>query len=657
MAEELTVTLPDGTTKTVPAGTTGLDLATSIGRRLAKDAVAIRVDGALTDLTAPLPDDAEVAVVTAGSDEGRHVLRHSTAHVMAQAVLQLFPGAKYSIGPAIEDGFYYDFDLPGGRTFNEDDLAAVEARMREIVKADQPFVRSELSADEALALFADQPYKCEIIERAANAKADAADAGEVSVGGTVSVYRNTPEFADLCLGPHVPSTGRLGSFRLRRVAGAYWRGDEKRPMLQRIYGTAWESDAAMKEYLHRLEEAEKRDHRRLAAELDLISFPEELGGGLAVWHPKGATVRRLMENYSRARHERGGYEFVFTPHLSKAQLFETSGHLDWYADGMYPPMEMDNGVYYPKPMNCPMHCLIFRARQRSYRELPLRFFELGTVYRYERAGVLHGLLRTRGFTQDDSHIFCTAEQLDDELHSLLEFVLSVLRAFGFEEFQAYLSTRDPEKSIGSDEMWERATVSLRAALEREGMAYKVKEGDAAFYGPKIDIDVRDAIGRMWQLSTIQLDFNHPERFELEYVGADNARHRPIMVHRALFGSIERFFGVLVEHFAGAFPTWMAPLQVRVLPVSDGHDAYARRIADRLHGGGYRVDVVEASDQLGKRIRAAKLEKIPYVLVVGDDDVRDGTVGVNRRGGDVERGVSVGDFEARIAGDVALAVFS
>jgi threonyl-tRNA synthetase len=657
MAEELTVTLPDGTTKTLPAGTTGLDLAASIGRRLAKDAVAIRVDGRLTDLTAPLPDGAEVAIVTAGTDDGRHVLRHSTAHLMAQAVLQLFPGAKYSIGPAIEDGFYYDFDLPGGRTFNEDDLVAVEARMQEIVKADQPFVRSELSAEDALALFADQPYKCEIIERAANAKVDAADAGEVSVGGTVSVYRNSPEFVDLCLGPHVPSTGRLGSFRLRRVAGAYWRGDEKRPMLQRIYGTAWESDAALQEYLHRLEEAEKRDHRRLAAELDLISFPEELGGGLAVWHPKGATVRRLMENYSRARHERGGYEFVFTPHLSKAQLFQTSGHLDWYADGMYPPMEMDNGVYYPKPMNCPMHCLIFRARQRSYRELPLRFFELGTVYRYERAGVLHGLLRTRGFTQDDSHIFCTAEQLDEELHSLLEFVLSVLRAFGFEEFQAYLSTRDPEKSIGSDEMWDRATASLRAALEREGMDYKVKEGDAAFYGPKIDIDVRDAIGRMWQLSTIQLDFNHPERFELEYVGADNARHRPIMVHRALFGSIERFFGVLVEHFAGAFPTWMAPLQVRVLPVSDGHDAYARRIADRLHAGGYRVDVVEASDQLGKRIRAAKLEKIPYVLVVGDDDVRDGTVGVNPRGGDVERGVSVNDFEARLAGDVALASLS
>ncbi len=657
MAEDTKVTLPDGTTKTVPVGTTGLELAASIGRRLAKDAVAVRVDGDLTDLTAPLPDNAVVAVVTGGSDEGRHVLRHSTAHVLAQAVLQLFPGAKYSIGPAIEDGFYYDFDLPDGRTFNEDDLVAIEARMREIVAADQPFVRSEVSADEALAIFADQPYKCEIIERAANAQADATDAAEVSVGSTVSLYRNSPEFVDLCLGPHVPSTGRLGSFKLRRVAGAYWRGDEHRPMLQRIYGTAWESDATLKEHLHRLEEAEKRDHRRLSAELDLISFPEELGGGLAVWHPKGAAVRRLMEDYSRGRHDRGGYEFVFTPHLTKAQLFETSGHLDWYADGMYPPMEMDNGTYYMKPMNCPMHCLVFKSRQRSYRELPLRLFELGTVYRYERAGVLHGLLRTRGFTQDDSHIFCTAEQLDDELHSLLEFVLSVLRAFGFNEFQAYLSTRDPKKSIGTDEMWERATDSLRSALAREGMDYKTKEGDAAFYGPKIDIDVRDAIGRMWQLSTIQLDFNHPERFELEYVGADNARHRPIMVHRALFGSIERFFGVLVEHFAGAFPTWLAPLQVRVLPVSDGHDAYAQRIANRLQGAGYRADVVEASDQLGKRIRAAKLEKIPYVLVVGDDDVRQGTVGVNPRGGEVERGVVVDDFVERLAADVVLAQLS
>jgi threonyl-tRNA synthetase len=657
MADEIMVTLPDGSTKTVVAGTTGLDLAASIGKRLAKDAVAVRVDGELVDLTRPLHDHAKVEVVTGGSEEGRHVLRHSTAHVMAQAVTQLFPGAKYSIGPAIEDGFYYDFDLPGGRTFHEDDLAAVEARMREIVAADQPFVRSELSGDEALALFADQPYKCEIIERAASAQVDATDAGEVSAGGTVSVYRNTPEFADLCLGPHVPSTGRLGHFRLRRVAGAYWRGDEKRPMLQRIYGTAWESDAALNEYLHRLEEAEKRDHRRLATELDLLSFPDELGGGLVVWHPKGAIVRKLMEDYSRARHVQGGYEFVFTPHLSKAALFETSGHLDWYAESMYPPMEMDNGVYYLKPMNCPMHCLVFKSRQRSYRELPLRLFELGTVYRYERAGVLHGLLRVRGFTQDDSHIFCTREQVADEVTRALDFVLSVLRAFGFDDFQANLSTRDPAKSIGSDEDWEFATELLRSVIDESGLPYQVKEGDAAFYGPKIDIDVRDAIGRMWQLSTVQFDFNMPARFGLEYVGADNARHQPYMVHRALFGSVERFFGVLLEHHAGALPTWLAPVQVRVLPVSDGHDAYAQRLADRLRSLGYRADVVEASDQLGKRIRAAKLEKIPYVLVVGDDDVEAGTVGVNPKGDEVERGVLVDDFIERLGADVALPALS
>jgi threonyl-tRNA synthetase len=655
---QITISLPDGSAKELPEGSSALDLATSIGPRLAKAAVAAVVNGTETDLTRPIPDGAQVAIVTADTDEGRHVLRHSTAHVLAQAVTQLFPGAKFTIGPAIENGFYYDFDLPGGRTFSDDDLASIEARMREIVKADQPFVRSELSTPEALALFADQPYKCEIIERATSAHGDEADAGEVAGSGEVSVYRNTPEFVDLCRGPHVPSTGRLGHFKLQKVAGAYWRGNEKGPMLQRIYGTAWESDAALKEHLHRLQEAEKRDHRKLAVELDLLSFPEELGGGLAVWHPKGAIVRKLMEDYSRERHVRGDYQFVYTPHLSKSRLFETSGHLDWYAEGMYPPMEMDNGVYYPKPMNCPMHCVIFRSRQRSYRELPLRLFELGTVYRYERAGTLHGLLRIRGFTQDDSHIFCTAEQAPAEIRSLLNFVLSVLRAFGFTEFEANLSTRDPAKSIGDEKGWEVATEELRSALEAERLPYKVKEGDAAFYGPKIDIDVRDAIGRKWQLSTIQYDFNLPERFELEYVGADNARHRPVMIHRALFGSVERFMGVLIEHYAGAFPTWLAPLQVRVLPVSDTHDAYARRVADRLKATGYRADVVEATDGLGKRVRTAKLEKIPYVLVVGDDDVKDGTVGVNERGSDApERGVSVDDFLARLAGDVAAARLS
>ena len=664
---EINITLPDGSQRSYDQGTTATDVAVSISRGLAKASVAADVNGEETDLTAPLPDGATVALITADTDEGRHVLRHSTSHVMAQAVTQLFPGAKYSIGPAITDGFYYDFELPGGKTFTEDDLAAVEARMREIIKADQPFTRSEMSIDEALALFADQPYKREIIERV-RALGDtpvdpdedeevAVDTGEVAAGGTVSVYRNTPEFVDMCRGPHVPTTGRLGFFKLMKVAGAYWRGNEKGPMLQRIYGTAWESKAALEEHLHRLEEAEKRDHRKLATELDLLSFPQEIGGGLAVWHPKGAIIRKLMEDYSRLRHQNGGYQFVYTPHLTKAGVFETSGHLAWYKDGMYPPMEMDNGTYYMKPMNCPMHCLIFRSRQRSYRELPLRLFELGTVYRYERAGTLHGLMRIRGFTQDDSHIYCTEDQLQDEIASLLDFVLSVLRAFGFTEFTANLSTRDPKKSVGSDEIWEKATDALREALERHGLPYKYKHGDAAFYGPKIDVDVRDAIGRSWQLSTIQVDFNHPEKFELEYVGNDNARHRPIMLHRALFGSIERFFGVLLEHFAGAFPAWLAPVQARILPVATAHEEFAHAKAAELRTAGFRVDVVEANDQLGKRIRAAKLEKLPYVLVVGDDDVANNSFGVNPRGGPegqgaVERGVSVDDFVKRLGEEVA-----
>src|SRR5215213_9089793 len=530
--------------------------------------------------------------------------------------------------------------------------------MREIIAADQPFTRSEVAADDALALFADQPYKVEIIERVKAAgdgsggNVDVLDSGEVAGGETISVYRNSPEFVDLCKGPHVPTTGRLGHFKLQRVSGAYWRGNEKGPMLQRIYGTAWESAAALEAHLHQLAEAEKRDHRRLATDLDLLSFPSEIGGGLAVWHPKGAIVRKLMEDYSRQRHQDGGYEFVFTPHLTKAQVFETSGHLSWYADGMYPPMEMDNGTYYMKPMNCPMHCLIFRSRQRSYRELPLRLFELGTVYRYERAGTLHGLMRIRGFTQDDSHIYCTPEQAPEEIASLLDFVLSVLRAFGFEDFTFNLSTKDPEKYVGSDENWEAATAALRAALDRHGLEYSIKDGDAAFYGPKIDIDVRDAIGRSWQLSTIQLDFNHPEKFELEYVGADNARHPPIMLHRALFGSVERFFAVLLEHYAGNLPTWLAPIQVRVLPVATAHEDYAEKVADRIRSAGGRVDVIAASEQLGKRIRSGKLEKLPYILVVGDDDVAAGTVGVNARGSDKpERGVDLGTFVERFADEV------
>jgi threonyl-tRNA synthetase len=507
---------------------------------------------------------------------------------------------------------------------------------------------------EAKELFADQPYKVEIIERVESAQADSEDAGEVGEGGVISAYRNTDSFVDMCVGPHVPSTGKLGFFKLQRVSGAYWRGNENGPMLQRIYGTAWESKQALADHLHQLEEAAKRDHRKLATELDLLSFPHELGGGLAVWHPKGAIVRKLMEDYSRTRHEHGGYEFVYTPHLANGKLFETSGHLQWYADGMYPPMEMDNGTYYMKPMNCPMHCLIFRSRQRSYRELPLRLFELGNVYRYERAGTLHGLMRIRGFTQDDSHIYCTKEQMAEEVASLLDFVLSVLRAFGFEDFTFNLSTKDPDKYIGSDEIWDEATEALREALDAHGLEYAVKEGDAAFYGPKIDIDVRDAIGRSWQLSTIQADFQLPERFDLEYVGADNHRHRPIMLHRALFGSIERFFGVLIEHYAGAFPTWLAPTQVRVLAVAEAHEPYAASVVDALEAAGIRVDSIPADDGLGKRIRNAKLEKIPYVLVVGDDDVAAGTVGVNPRGGEVERGVPLATFVERFGDEVASA---
>ena len=645
------VRLPDGTSKQIPAGSTALELASSIGSRLAKAAVAAVVNDRETDLSVPLTAGDRVAIVTADSGPGRHVLRHSTAHVLAQAVLQLFPGAKFTIGPAIEDGFYYDFELPDGRTFSDEDLASISERMREIVAADQPFQRSELSPAEALRVFADQPYKCEIIQRVTQGSADEGDAGEVGGGDTVSVYRNTDSFVDLCRGPHVPSTGRLGHFALMKVAGAYWRGNEKGPMLQRIYGTAWESKTALQEHLVRLEEAEKRDHRKLAVEMDLLSFPTELGGGLAVWHPKGAIVRKLMEDYSRERHQNGGYQFVYSPHIANAQLFETSGHLHFYKDGMYPPMEMDNGTYYPKPMNCPMHCLIYRDRQRSYRELPLRLFELGTVYRYERAGTLHGLLRIRGFTQDDSHIFCTQEHLADEIWSLLDFVLSVLRRFGFDDFSYKLSTRNAEKSVGSDEIWAKATEALRSALERLGAPYTIGEGDAAFYGPKIDVDVRDAIGRKWQLSTIQCDFNLPERFQLEYVGADNQRHRPIMLHRALFGSVERFFGVLLEHYGGSFPTWLAPVQVRILPVTTSHEEYAGRLSVRLAGEGFRVDSIPADEQLGKRIRAAKLERIPYVLVVGDDDVNAGTVGVNPRGGDVQRDTPFDAFVERLRNDV------
>ena len=646
MSDEITITLPDGSERLVPAGTTLAGLASSIGSRLAKAAVIGAVNGTERDLVWPLESGDQVSIITETDERGLFTIRHSTAHVLAQAVLDLFPGATFAIGPPIENGFYYDFELPDGGTFTPDDLDRLDARMREIIAEKQPFIRDEIPEDAALELFSGHKYKCEIIRGAAE------DPMSATETGLVRTYENPPRFIDLCRGPHVPDTGRLGHFKLMRVAGAYWRGDERNPMLQRIYGTAWASKKDLEAYLKRLEEAAERDHRKLATELDLLSFPSELGGGLAVWHPKGAIVRKLMEDYSRDRHEKGNYQFVVTPHIANANLFETSGHLDFYKDGMYPPMEMDNGSYYPKPMNCPMHCLIFRSRQRSYRELPLRLFELGTVYRYERAGTLHGLMRIRGFTQDDSHIYCTEQELQDEIASLLDFVMSVLRAFGFTEFTANLSTKDPEKHVGSDEIWEKSTIALKNALEMYGLAYSVKEGDAAFYGPKIDIDVKDAIGRTWQLSTIQCDFNLPERFDLEYVSDDGSRKRPIMLHRALFGSIERFFGVLLEHYAGAFPAWLAPVQVRILPVRDDHDAHARLLVASLRARGFRADMVEADEPLGGRIRKAKLEKLPYVLVIGDDDVAHSTVGVNPRGGEVERNVSFETFVEHLAADVA-----
>ncbi|MCY4037255.1 MAG: threonine--tRNA ligase [bacterium] len=656
---DIFVILPDGSRRTLPAGATACDLAADIGPGLAKAALIADIDGVAVDLSAPLADGQQVSIITADSDAGLETLRHSTAHVLAQAVLDMYPGATYAIGPPIEHGFYYDFDLPGGATISDEDLAAIEARMREIIAADQPFERHEASAAEGLELFAAHPYKREIIETVALA-ADAGKGGqsadelaeEVVGDGRISYYRNSDSFIDLCRGPHVPSTGRLGHFKLMSTAGAYWRRDAGRPSLQRVYGTAWASRQDLAAHLHRLAEAEKRDHRRLARELDVVSWPADLGPGLAVWHPKGAAVRRVIEDYSRRRHDEGGYESVVTPHIARSELWETSGHLDFYRESMYPAMELDGATYYPKPMNCPFHMLIFKSRQRSYRDLPIRMFELGTVYRYELSGAVHGLMRSRGFTQDDSHIFATREQAPAEIASLVAFVLSVLRAFGFDSFEARLATRPLGKSVGEDAEWELATEALRNALEASGLDYELDDGGGAFYGPKIDIDVQDAIGRSWQLSTIQVDFQLPERFGLEYVGADGKRHRPVIIHRALMGSIERFFGVLIEHYSGAFPAWLAPVQAAVLPVAAAHGDYAEEVATHMRNEGFRTEVVEAQEPLGRRIRATKLQKLPYVLVVGDDDVAHGTVGVNARGSDGdERGVPLETFVSRLAADV------
>jgi threonyl-tRNA synthetase len=655
---DISITLPDGSVRTLPEGATGTDLAREIGPGLAKAAIVDEVNGEPRDLSAPLSDGDHVRFLTDRDPEVLSHLRHSTAHVLAQAVLDLWPGATFAGGPAIEDGFYYDFELPGGATFSEEDLERIEARMREIIAADQPFERVELPLDDAKVLMEAHPYKRAFMDAAA---AGDDSEGEAAGGPTISFYRNAAgdrEFVDMCRGPHVPSTGRLGHFKLMRVAGAYFRGSEKNPMLQRIYGTAWATKKDLAAHLHQLEEAAKRDHRKLGAELDLFSFPDEVGSGLAVFHPKGGTVRRLMEDYSRQRHEEAGYEFVYTPHITKGELFETSGHLEWYADGMYPPMELDPGSggegtnYYLKPMNCPFHILIYRSRTRSYRDLPLRLFEFGTVYRYEKSGVVHGLTRARGFAQDDAHIFTTKEAMGGEISSLLDFVLDLLRDYGLDDFYLELSTKPPEKAIGTDEEWEEATEALRVAASGKDLELVLDPGGGAFYAPKISVQARDAIGRSWQMSTIQVDLMLPQRFDLSYIGPDGGRHRPVMIHRALFGSVERFFAVLLEHYAGAFPTWLAPVQVRVLPVADSHEAYAGAVAGRLRGDGVRVEVVGADDSLGNRIRRAKGEKLPYVLVVGDDDVAADTVGVNARGNQVERGVPVSSFLERVRDEVA-----
>jgi len=618
------LTLPEGLTVELPEGE-------PVGAALPKGTIAARVDGELRDLSFVPSEAAAVEPIDPRSDDGLHVLRHSTAHVLAQAVCDLFPGTRYAIGPAVADGFYYDFDIP--EPVHAKDLAAIDRKMRQIVKRRQPFVREELSRADALERFADQPFKREIIEAG-----DDAD-GETAAGDTVSVYTNG-EWADLCLGPHVPHTGMLGAFKLTNVAGAYWRGDERNPQLTRIYGTAWASQDDLDAYLHRLEEAERRDHRKIGHDLDLFSFPEEIGSGLAVFHPKGGLIRRLMEDYSRKRHEEAGYEFVYTPHITKAELFEISGHLTWFADGMFPPMELDGGTqYYLKPMNCPMHILIYRSRTRSYRELPLRLFEFGTVYRYELSGVVHGLTRVRGLRMDDAHIFTSPEQLGDELQSLLTFVLDLLRDYGLDDFYMELSTKPDDKAVGSDEEWEDATETLRRAAETIDVPLKMDPGGGAFYGPKISVQARDAIGRTWQMSTIQVDFQFPQRFDLEYTGDDNARHRPVMVHRALFGSVERFFAILTEHYAGAFPLWLSPEQLRFVPVADRHVEHCEELAAKARAAGLRAFVDDSKESVGKKIRAAQLAKAPYTLVVGDQEAASDAYTVRDRAGSESGGVT------------------
>jgi threonyl-tRNA synthetase len=628
-----------------------VEASTTAGEALAmaaeNGAIAARVNGALRDLAWRLEDGDAVEPIELKSGDGLTILRHSTAHVLAQAVQDLHPDAKLGIGPPVENGFYYDFDVDD--PFSPDDLKAIEQKMRQIVKQGQRFSRRVVSDAEARAELAAEPYKLELIGlKGSGPDGDGAVSGEESVeigGAELTIYDNVDQatgqvyWKDLCRGPHLPSTRDIPAFKLMRTGGAYWRGSEQNPQLQRIYGTAWPSRDEQDDHLKMLAEAELRDHRKLGAELDLFSFPAEIGSGLPVFHPKGGTIRRVMEDYSRRRHLEAGYEFVNTPHITKSNLFETSGHLDWYADGMYPPMELEGARYYPKPMNCPMHILIYAARGRSYRELPLRLFEFGTVYRFEKSGVVHGLTRARGFTQDDAHIFCRPDQLADELASLLDFVVGLLRDYGLTDFEAELSTR-PDKFVGEIAEWDKAEAALKYALDMSELPYVIAEGEGAFYAPKIDVHVKDAIGRRWQLSTLQVDFQEPARFGIEYTAADGSRQRPQMIHRALFGSIERFFGILVEHYAGAFPPWLAPVQVVGIPISDAHVSYLEDVAARLRERGIRVEVDAGSDRMQKKIRTAQRQKVPYMLLAGDDDIAADAVSFRYRSGEQRNGVPI-----------------
>ena len=625
--------------------------------------VVARINGEVRDLWSELSEGDLVEAIEISSPEGLSVLRHSTAHVLAQAVQEVFPETKLGIGPPIKDGFYYDFDPT--KPFTPEDLEKLESVMRKIVKAGQRFRRRVVSESEALAELSLEPYKCELIGIKGGD-----DESSVEVGGVeLTIYDNlgrdgTAVWKDLCRGPHLPSTKHIPAFKLMRSAGAYWRGSEKNPMLQRIYGTAWPSQEELDAHLAFLVEAEKRDHRRLGSELDLFSFPEEIGSGLAVFHPKGGIVRRAMEDYSRRRHEEEGYQFVYSPHLTKATLFETSGHLEWYSEGMYPPMVMDEELhadgtikrqgqkYYMKPMNCPFHNLIYKSNSRSYRDLPLRLFEFGTVYRYEKSGVVHGLTRARGFTQDDAHIYCTREQMMGELDSLLTFVLNLLRDYGLNDFYLELSTRNPAKSIGTDEAWSEATEALRQAAEKQNLEFVLDPEGAAFYGPKISVQAKDAIGRTWQMSTIQVDFQLPERFDLEYQSSDGSRQQPVMIHRALFGSIERFFGVLTEHFAGAFPPWLAPVQVRGIPVAEAFLPYLQEIAATMRKAGIRVDVDSSDDRMQKKVRNAQLEKIPFMMIAGEEDQNNGAVSFRYRNGEQKNGISIAAAISEITDTVA-----